>query len=229
MSTRPLDENAWDIETVPLPQSAYTDVHTKRLEKNLAREMKHDPSRDEDDARRLVQSVCPLLGWICCLSVRRYDGQNERSNDPRSYTAENPEQERRLLSDFWRDVSMMPAATWITFNGKRFDAPFLLARTYAVGLTPTRWDLLDRHLYRHHPHTDLSHLFKYLGLADVCALLGVESPKQSDLFDAVLDGSQVAPAVQAGRIDRVAEYCERDVTATLDCYHRTKLAHTRLS
>ena len=52
------------------------------------------------------------------------------------------------------------------------------------------------------------------GLEDLCDLLSVPTPKSD------MDGSQVAGAVEDGRIDEVAAYCERDAVATFRCLQK---------
>jgi predicted PolB exonuclease-like 3'-5' exonuclease len=101
---------------------------------------------------------------------------------------------------------------WITFNGKRFDVPFLEARASAHGLSPPRADMRNTYPYSHAPHADLMTLWPFhYGLAGLCELLGVASPKGP------MNGSDVAGAVAAGEVAQVARYCERDVVATLAC------------
>lgn len=51
-------------------------------------------------------------------------------------------------------------------------------------------------------------------LDKLCLALGIKSPKGD------IDGSKVAAAVAAGRIDDVAAYCRDDVTATRAVYRR---------
>lgn len=57
-----------------------------------------------------------------------------------------------------------------------------------------------------------------VSLEKLCIALGVPSPKGD------IDGSQVAAAVAAGRIDEVAAYCKRDVEATRQVYKRMTFA-----
>lgn len=55
--------------------------------------------------------------------------------------------------------------------------------------------------------------WKYrVSLAVLCELLGIQSPKTG------MDGSQVGAAYYEGRIDEIAEYCERDVVAVYGCW-----------
>lgn len=205
---------AWDIETCPQPLDQLTDRQRRRYDKLMRQKRERDPDAAEDDLSRLVRSIHPQLCWICCISVVRTDRAGEAIQEPRSFTAALQSHEDVLLAHFWQAVCKMPGmVTWTTFNGKRFDCDVLKARTLHHGIRPIRADILKTHPYRHKPHADLATLFRdSLGLADLCELLGVESPK------AAMSGADVWPAVQQGRIADVAKYCERDVIATLQCY-----------
>ena len=203
---------AWDIETCPKPVDALTEAQRTRYEKELNRKLKKNPEMDKDEASRLVRSVHPMLGWICCISAVAGDIENG-PRQPKSWTTETAENEGPLLEAFWADVAEFPhGVTWVTFNGKRFDVPFLEARSMRYRLQPTRQDLLHTYPFKHRPHADLSGLWpQHYSLEELCDLLEIDTPKSE------LDGSQVAHAVDCGRINDVAQYCERDVVATFEC------------
>ncbi|PEN11422.1 ribonuclease H [Longibacter salinarum] len=203
---------AWDIETCPQPLSALTDTQKERYETEMRQSERKKPDLDHEDRCRLVRSTHPLLGWICCISAvsGTLDGQ---VNDPVSWTAATEDDEVDLFLDFWSTVAgFSRGVTWVTFNGKRFDVPFLLARSARRDVSPTRRDLTDTYPYNNRPHTDLCNLWPAsYSLADLCEHLYVDSPKDG------FDGSKVADAVEEGRIEQMQEYCERDVVATLKC------------
>jgi DNA polymerase elongation subunit (family B) len=205
---------AWDIETCPQELSALSGAQEQRYEKELHRHMENNPEAGEEDASRLVRATHGFLCWICCISVIRYDLHEETWGEPYSFTATGPEEEPELISEFWSAVAKVDGRPrWVTFNGKRFDVPVLRDRTLQGGSRDLgRSDLLDTYPYGHKPHADLATIFRYVSLHDLCDHLGVESPKGA------MDGSEVYPAVQDGRIDDVAAYCERDVRATLQCF-----------
>lgn len=214
---------AWDLETCPLPESHLSDRHLERLRLEMRRHGQRAPELDADALRRRAASLHPLLGWIVCISVIRAPDDPEAPNEPRSYLAPQPELERAMLEAFWADLERFPAdmpIQWITFNGKRFDAPFLLARTLYHGLRPTRADLLTRHRYRNRPHCDLWALFAdasvNVDLEDLCALLGLPSPK------AYGQGESVEELLRTEGIEAVRRYCEADVRATLACFARIR-------
>lgn len=203
---------AWDIETCPIPVEKMSRVQHNRYVKELEREKKRSPVDDRPEVSRRVRSLHPHLSWICTISAA--SGTIDTGpNFPKSWTAPAPSRERTMLEQFWCDVSAFPASTvWATFNGKRFDVPFLTTRTAAHGLRPSRYDLLDTYPYRHRPHADLARftVMRY-SLEDLCDLLNVASPKQA------ITAHSVADYVTAGDIDAVARYCERDVIATFEC------------
>lgn len=203
---------AWDIETCPQPLDSLSEMQRKRYERELKYKLNQKPDMDEGEASRLVRSVHPFLGWICCISA--VSGTLEGGpNKPVSWMAEDPDEEGALLERFWEAVASFPPDTvWTTFNGKRFDVPFVEARSVRHGLMPSRRDLLDTYPYKHRPHADLARLWPvHYALGGLCSLLGVPSPKGA------IDGSQVARCVDEGRIDAVARYCEEDVVATFAC------------
>ncbi len=207
---------AWDIETIPQPEDLLSDRQRRRYELALADELKRSPETDPVEAGRKVRSLHPMLGQICCISVVRMDPAGV-VRAPASYVAETLADEPGLLTRFWDDVAQLPRAgvVWVTFNGKRFDVDWLKVRSMAAGITPTRRDLLDTYPFKNTPHCDLSRAVDCrAGLDDLCDLLGVASPKGD------IDGSGVAAAVEAGRIEDVVAYCERDVVATLEVYRR---------
>ena len=210
---------AWDIETCPMPVEAMTRAQRERYHKELARELKRDPDQDVEGASSRVRSLHPHLAWICCISAIR-GSLCGRRGAARSWTCSEPSGEGDLVRDFWAAIAGFPASTtWVTFNGKSFDVPVLLARSVHHGVEPTQRRLLDTYPYRHRPHADLACVWRYkFNLDGLCDLLGVPSPKGG------MCGADVAGAVEAGAISEVARYCEADVAATLACMGR--LGHT---
>lgn len=215
---------AFDLETCPLPEETLTPQQEGRRAKEYRRQERLERERGSDmtqeEIDRLVRSLHPLLGWICCISVVRYDEHAEQLCAPRSYTAGHEDYEAEMLMSFWADLQKLPGlARWVSFCGKRFDSEMLLCRTLTRGLRTTRSDVLHRHPYQHRPHCDLATAVRApLTLADLCALLGVESPKGA------MQGAGVAEAVAQGRLDEVARYCEGDAVATLQCFLRARHA-----
>ncbi|MEY2784082.1 MAG: hypothetical protein RL277_286 [Planctomycetota bacterium] len=129
--------------------------------------------------------------------------------------------ETELLMRFWELVARTKAGLprVVTFNGRGYDGPMLSIRSAQLGirpsrnLVPSRWSIAE--------HCDLSEIFTYQGtlrdrysLDYWCRRFDIESPKGS------IDGSQVARAYRAGRIEDIGEYCLRDVRATAQLYKK---------
>lgn len=206
---------AWDIETCPFPVDSFSEAQRSRFEERLSKRRSKRPDEDKDDAARLVRSLHPLLGWVCCISAVR-GAVGEAANRPKSWTAASPEEEPELLERFWDDIQHIsrnaPTIRWVTFNGKKFDVPFVEARSMHHGITPVNSALLDTYPFNDAPHLDLMGLWPMpMRLHELCELLGVESPKDEG------DGSAVADLVAAGDINKVARYCEKDVQAAYAC------------
>lgn len=106
-------------------------------------------------------------------------------------------------------------------NIKNFDLPFICKRALIHKTDRTLPQTPD---FEAKPWTlralDTSEIWAFAGkggsyasLDELCYLLGVESPK------AEIDGSQVGDAYwRENRLDDIAEYCRRDVVATMQVY-----------
>lgn len=114
-----------------------------------------------------------------------------------------------------------PNAQLVTYNGRGFDLPVLVHRAIKHGVSDGR-DVLAKAARenRYNPlmHLDLMDAVTFNGAAPRFPLAayaigyGFPSPKRD------MDGSQVGPAVHAGRILDVARYCAGDVLATTHVY-----------
>lgn len=185
----------------------------------------------DEDLRQFVMATHPMLNWICCISMAKVlhptrvaklrDKGHLVAEDEdglviatQSYAAERLFEEISLLERLWSHVGRQPPSTWwVTFNGKGFDCPTLLARTMARGFVPPKSGILNTHRWRSDQHLDLMHVIpgrSAYGLADLCEHVGLASPKEGEVK---ADG--VAQAVAEGRIAQVVEYCEKDTCQTL--------------
>ena len=96
---------AWDIETCPLPEQAYSDAQRRRFEILLNQEMSKYPGLDREAASRNVRGLHPFLGWICCIAVVRAD-ENGSPRDPVSFIAATPSEEGDLLKTLHATVAL---------------------------------------------------------------------------------------------------------------------------
>ena len=131
--------------------------------------------------------------------------------------------EKELLENFNSSVSKFATnKTWLcghVITG--FDIPFVAKRCYVNGILP-------------HILFDVAHLkpwelsvmdtatlwkgtaFKMSTLISVCAALGVDSPKDD------IDGGDVGKLFWEGGIDRITDYCEKDVVAVVNVVRKLR-------
>lgn len=129
--------------------------------------------------------------------------------------------EATLLADFNVDLTKISngMTVFCGFNNIGFDQPFIFKRMLVHGIIPHEmldtahlkpWDI---------KHIDLSALWKGTSfypdsLVAVGSALGLPSPKTN------MDGSEVSNAYYDGRIEEIAEYCERDVLTTANIFRK---------
>jgi len=213
----------FDIETVPA-------FDRRSLSKTVAESVaRHAERTDSDEAK--VMGLSPYFGKVVSLAVGDGDvaAQDQQVTvlvvPPDGHDGDDfpewirPVSEPDLLRAWWALAAN--AETVISFNGRGFDVPFLVARSLIHNI-PARRDLLSNR-FSLRPHLDLYRAITWgeraLGPANldvVCWALGIESPKEQ------MDGSMVAPAYGRGEIATIAEYNAHDVRATTAVYHRVR-------
>ncbi|MEX2355971.1 MAG: ribonuclease H-like domain-containing protein [Thermaerobacterales bacterium] len=125
--------------------------------------------------------------------------------------------EADILREFWRYVQD-GAGTIITFNGRSFDAPFLMLRSAILDVAPSRNLVPYRYSFRE--HCDLAEVLTFFRARPLdafhfwCRQFGIESPKSE------MDGAGVGDAFRAGKLSAIARYCLQDARATALLYDR---------
>jgi hypothetical protein len=130
--------------------------------------------------------------------------------------------ESELLTAFW-DVAKHYESI-ITFNGRTFDVPFVYLRSALLNVAISRKDWLG-YRYQTEPHCDLAEQLTFYSVSGrdgaarrfnldfYCKAFGIESPKSYGVT-----GLDVNHLMAAGHYREIAEYCLRDVQATLRLY-----------
>lgn len=193
-------------------------------------------SRSNTERDVLVEAVknqlgfSPLTGSIVSLAVYDverelgavyYVGEGEGgdwSDDSFSYKART---EKEILEDFWESAQSYD--TFVTFNGRQFDVPFLLLRSVAQEVRPTielpnkRYLNMQSNIY----HVDLQDELTFYGAMSrrpqlhlFCRAFGIESPKGS------VSGDDVAELFLSKKFRDIAEYNAKDVVATTKLYKK---------
>lgn len=173
----------------------------------------------------------PLTGRVVAIGL--YD--KERKQGAVYYTGNGSEpdehqgeyvfkqrSEKEMLEDFWEGAKSYD--TFVTFNGRGFDVPFLLHRSAINGILPTRSLMEGRYLYQQKEvrHVDLQEQLTFYGsmvrrpsLHLFCRAYGIESPKAGGV-----QGDDVAELYREKKFRDIALYNSRDVTATSELYEK---------
>jgi predicted PolB exonuclease-like 3'-5' exonuclease len=130
--------------------------------------------------------------------------------------------EPELLTAFWEVAPHYDSI--VTFNGRGFDVPFLYLRSALLNVPVSRKNWLG-YRYQTDPHCDLAEQLTFYGVSGregaarrfnldfYCKAFGIESPKSHGV-----SGLDVNDMLAAGRYREIAEYCLRDVQATVLLY-----------
>jgi len=131
--------------------------------------------------------------------------------------------EIKILEDFWNILKKYNTSTLISFNGRNFDAPFLMLRSGLLKIRPTR-NIMSGTKFRYNNHIDLADELSYYSSGRYGATkkfnfdfytraFGIKSPKADGV-----DGSNVHELFKQNKTKKIAEYCMRDVSATWDLF-----------
>src|SRR5580765_7375435 len=222
----------FDIESSALPLDRFDEAQQEYLFRECAKiedETARAARKTEIDQQR---SLWPLTAQVICIAMLNADTVRGQV----LFTAEDHEpdlgeagpvefvpcvDETELLTAFW-DVAKH-YETIVTFNGRGFDVPFIYLRSALLNIPITRKDWLG-YRFQTEPHCDLAEqLTFYSGGRDgagrrfnldfYCKAFGIDSPKSQGVT-----GMDVNRLLAEGREREVAEYCLRDVRATLALY-----------
>ncbi len=167
--------------------------------------------------RSSLTALHPAFGRVVCVAFCDPGGAVE------SRTALRPEDERDLLGFFWDRLEAAARAKLVTWNGRRFDVPFVQVRSLVRGV---RWKVeLDLRGSRSLQDTNLVDLMELFapGLAEfrwipqelAAHLLGVEvAPAPA--------GRDIESLVREGDAEGVRWRCERDARLTAELFLRVR-------
>ncbi len=172
----------------------------------------------------------PLTGFVVAIGV--YDLERQKGavyfqgggNKTEMVVGDFTHKERNeavMLAEFWEGARHYD--TFVTFNGRGFDVPFLVHRSVALGVAPSR-NLLEgrypsqqrtcRHIDLQDEQTFYGAMTRRPSLHLFCRAYGIDSPKGE------VSGDEVADLYKQGQYQTIAEYNQRDVLATTALYQR---------
>lgn len=173
----------------------------------------------------------PLTGLVVAIGLydleRRqgavyYTGVGDESDERAGEYVLKQRTEAQMLQEFWEGARSYD--TFVTFNGRCFDAPFLIHRSAIQGVRPTKNLMEGRYSYqqKHTRHIDLQDELTFYGAMQrkgnlhlFCRAYGIESPKREGV-----SGDDVAELFANKQFRDIARYNVRDVVATTELYQR---------
>ena len=159
----------FDIETAPIEWDTLAESQQEYLLRNAQTE-------EEIEKRKFEMALTPMTAHVVCIGLQmmkqQEDGTYEMtsraafSSVPDSVYEENKDielstgahcyirREEKVLTDFWAILTKYPRACLISFNGRNFDAPFLMLRSALLGIKPSR-NLMAGTKFNYQGHIDL--------------------------------------------------------------------------
>ena len=222
----------FDIETSGLPVESFDAVQ----QEYLFREVENLTTEEEKAERRCeiirLLNLWPLTARVVCIAMVNVESARGRvlftadDCDDESQDAAPVQfipcvDEAELLTQFWDSVKKFD--TVITFNGRGFDVPFLYLRSALLNVPISRKDWMGNR-YNIDTHCDLADQLTFFGgtrdgaarrfnLDFYCKAFGIPSPKSQGVT-----GMDVNNLIAQGQYREIAEYCLRDVQATIQLY-----------
>jgi DNA polymerase elongation subunit (family B) len=223
----------FDIETTAQPlenfdeaQQEYLFREAEKIEDAAAREAKRGEIAQ-------FMGLWPFTSQVVCIAMLNAETQRGQS----LYVADDFEDEpgeagpvefmpcadeTELLTAFW-DVAKHYDSV-VTFNGRGFDVPFIYLRSALLNVPISKKNWLG-YRYATEPHCDLAEQLTFYSVSGrdgaarrfnldfYCKAFGIVSPKSHGI-----SGLDVGRLMVEGKFRDIAEYCLRDVRATVELY-----------
>ncbi|MBC8414003.1 MAG: ribonuclease H-like domain-containing protein [Nitrospira sp.] len=187
--------------------------------------LKYANTQEEIQAVKEGLGLSPLTGEIVAIGMLNPDSSKGAvyfqspgveheplTEDGIEYTADT---EEGLLGKFWETVKHYDQV--ITFNGRAFDAPYLILRSAIHGIKPTKDLMPNRYSLS---HCDLIDVLTFYGavrrkfsLHMWCTAFGIKSPKVEGVT-----GHEVPGLFADKEFLTIAKYCVGDLYATAELY-----------
>ena len=223
----------FDIETSALPLDNFDGAQREYLFRE-AEKMADEPARETRRAEiKQFMSLWPFTSQVVCIAMLNAETQRGQVQ----FLAEDFEDEAseggpvefvpcadevELLTAFW-DVAKHYDSV-VTFNGRGFDVPFIYLRSAILNVPISKKNWLG-YRYATEPHCDLAEQLTFYSVSGrdgaarrfnldfYCKAFGIESPKSHGVT-----GMDVGTLLADGKFREIAEYCLRDVRATVELY-----------
>jgi 3'-5' exonuclease len=232
----------FDIETSALPLGMFDETQQEYLFRDAE---KIDDAIAKNAKREEItrfMSLWPFTSQVVCIAMLNAETQRGQSiyvsddfedeADESRLAASKPGEdgikfipcadETELLAQFWEVAKKYDSI--VTFNGRGFDVPFVYLRSALLNVPISKKNWLG-YRYATEPHCDLAEQFTFYSVSGrdgaarrfnldfYCKAFGIESPKSAGVT-----GMDVSTLMADGKFREIAEYCLRDVRATVELY-----------
>jgi len=222
----------FDIETI----GEDFDSLDKMTQEVLTYWIKKDANSEEEYEVSLIDlksrlGFSPLTGEIVAIGILDYEKDKgvvyfQAPDKKVDVFEENnikfkPMTEKEMLENFWSGIKEYQE--FISFNGRSFDAPFLMIRSAIHKVRPTKNLMSNRYLNSQDSnakHIDLLDQLTFYGAVRRKGSLhlwtrafGIKSPKAEGIT-----GDEVGPLFKGGKFREIARYNAGDLRATKELY-----------
>lgn len=207
-----------DIETIGKDFESFDEMSKEYLLKFAETEEKIQEAKDS-------LGFSPITGEIVAIGVLNPDTDNGAVYFQAPSTSPQPFKENGIqfiantedgiLRRFWEAVKHYDQI--ITFNGRGFDAPFIILRSAIHKIKPTKELMPNRYSSSHIDLLDQLTFFgaarKRFSLHMCCKAFGIKSPKEEGIT-----GLEVKDLFKEGKYVEIAKYCLGDLYATKELF-----------
>ena len=229
----------FDIETSAQPLDNFDEAQQEYLfreTEKIADEVGKSAKREEITR---FMSLWPFTSQVVCIAMLNAETQRGQTiyvaddfEDEAPPAAPEPGEggvkfiscadETELLTQFWEAAKNFNSV--VTFNGRGFDVPFIYLRSALLNVPISKKNWLG-YRYATDPHCDLAEQLTFYSVSGregaarrfnldfYCKAFGIESPKSHGVT-----GMDVGALMAEGKFREIAEYCLRDVRATVELY-----------
>lgn len=222
-----------DIEVVGESWDGIDEGTQEMLVKNIPHPPGSEEFERETEVVRGKLGLSPLTGEIVAIGVLDVEKEKgvvyfqggEEPIEPfeEEGIAYKWVSEREMLQNFWQGA--LNYQEFITYNGRGFDLPYIIARSGVHKVKVTKDLMAQRFLSMMRPgqvHIDLQEQLSYYGavwkpgsLHLWCRAMGITSPKEEGVA-----GDKVGEMYAGGQYVDIAKYNGRDLWATKALYER---------
>ncbi len=223
----------FDIETSAQPVENFDEAQQEYLFREADKLADPNAKAVKREEITRFMSLWPFTSQVVCIAMLNAETGRGQSlfvaDDFEEEAEENAPvkfipcaDETELLTLFW-DVAKKYDSV-VTFNGRGFDVPFIYLRSAVLNVPISKKNWLG-YRYAVEPHCDLAEQFTFYSVGGqggaarrfnldfYCKAFGIESPKSAGVT-----GNDVKELMEAGKFHEIAEYCLRDVHATVELY-----------